>query len=126
MNAAKTQVVSRCLSHLPALLLVSVSGLPVDAAGIHTGNILVNPGGETGSIAPWIPNAFTSLASSSASLPGGTVDATEGTYWFMADVIGNRATTGTSGLNGARVEQTIDVSGNPRIGGIAPAGHFNI
>lgn len=51
---------------------------------VESGNLLVNPGAETGSLGPWESIGF-SVSDQPASLPAGTIDATDGDWWFRAD-----------------------------------------
>ena len=57
------------------------------AAGpiVESGNLLVNPGAETGALSPWESIGF-SVSDQPATLPAGTIDATEGDWWFRTDM----------------------------------------
>ena len=77
-----------CTFHTRAILLGGVicAALPATAAGplLESGNLLVNPGAATVSLAPWESIGF-SVTNQPASLPAETIDATEGDWWFRAD-----------------------------------------
>lgn len=82
----------------------------VACASVTTGNLLTNPGGEAGSESPWILGSRTEFSGSSATLPGGSISATEGTYWFKGDETFGTGSPGINQVDLAKItQQFVDV-----------------
>ena len=77
----------RLTTVLLTICTAAFTSAPMPAAAgpiVESGNLLVNPGAETGSLGPWESIGF-SVSDQPASLPAGTIDATEGDWWFRTD-----------------------------------------
>lgn len=87
---------------ISACVLLSSSAVPAAATPI---NLLANPGGEDGVLGSWTGGgalAFTVTSSTQSLSPGGSIQATAGSYWFYA--VGP-ASANVSGY----IQQEIDV-----------------
>ncbi len=90
---------------------LSLFSLPA-AAGMMTGNLLLNAGGETGVAAPWTFSSSTILASAPATFGSHSLAASEGSHWFRIDL--NSTLTGAAAgngvnFNGNHINQVVDV-----------------
>ncbi len=93
------------LATFAAAFAMGLSGAPALAA--VTGNLLVNPGAETG-LSPWTLGLGTSVTGP-RSLSGGAIDATEGSAWFFGDVELTNEGSGTHAAGGVGFRQLVDV-----------------
>lgn len=95
----------------------------VNGTTFTTGNLLSNPGGESGVAAPWGLNGEP-LQSTPASLSTGTISASEGTYWFKAQQSYTLSGPTTISGGGGALGQFFDVTAFPNPQSITVGGDF--
>lgn len=79
---------------------------------VTTGNLIINPGFETGILAPTIDanSPQGTVVSGPASMPAGSIQATEGQHWYKLPYAAYSVyPSGTTAYGLMQIEQTVDV-----------------
>jgi len=107
----------RFLAALLSMLLLASAG-----QAETTGNLLGNPGAETGTTEPW--NTDDEVQAGPLTIGGATLDATEGTHWFVADKHINITQGPRPGFQIDFLSQVIDLRGLGTIESLTLRGDF--